>query len=94
MKHIVLFKFEKKEFNLMSKLIVETYEKLKNEHKVIEGYDFKLNCVNKDINMDLILFVELKSEDSLPKYINHSDHKIFLDELSKFGISEKAVIDV
>lgn len=95
MKHIVLFKFEdKSNVQEARSLLKEVYEKLKNEHRVIVDYDFKANCLDNDSNMDIILFVELVSEAALPVYINHDEHKLFLERFKGLGLIAKSVIDI
>lgn len=96
MKHIVLFKFEDRDcLDKVDRLLEETYEKLENTHKVIEGYKFSINCLeDKENNMDIILFVDLASSEALPAYINHPDHKEVLAKLKSLGLKDKSVIDI
>ncbi len=95
MKHIVLFKFrENPGKDILSKTLSETYEKLEKQFNVIEGYDFKFNVLDKEANMDLILFVKLKSSDSLEEYIGHFEHKVFLEKFKALGLISKSVIDI
>ncbi|MDY5964336.1 MAG: hypothetical protein SPJ36_04640 [Peptostreptococcus porci] len=44
--------------------------------------------------MDVILFVELVSEVALPVYINHDEHKLFLERFKGLGLIAKSVIDI
>lgn len=95
MKHIVLFKFDKNENKKnIEKILVNTYDKLKNEFNVIEDYEFNLNCLENANNMDLILFVDLGEDYKLETYINHPQHQVFLKEFKEAGLCDKAVIDV
>ncbi len=96
MKHIVLFKFEDRDcLDKVDRLLEETYEKLENTHKVIEGYKFSINCLeDKENNMDIILFVDLASSEALPAYINHPDHQEVLAKLKSLGLKDKSVIDI
>lgn len=96
MKHIVLFKFEDRDcLDKVDRLLEETYEKLENTHKVIEGYKFSINCLeDKENNMDIILFVDLASAEALPAYINHPDHQEVLAKLKSLGLKDKSVIDI
>lgn len=95
MKHIVLFKFLKNNnVDFICNILDKTYYKLKNEYNVIENYSFSKNILDKDANMDIILFVELKDENSLDSYINHPEHIKFLSEFKANGLCDKAVIDV
>lgn len=96
MKHIVLFKFNNKDcLKQVSNLLSETYKKLKEEYKVIRGYDFFINILpEKEANMDLILFVDLVKTQDLSAYIDHPEHKEFLVKLRSLGLSDKAAIDI
>ena len=96
MKHIVLFKFEDRDcLDKVDRLLEETYEKLENTHKVIEGYKFSINCLeDKENNMDIILFVDLASSEALPAYINHPDHQEVWAKLKSLGLKDKSVIDI
>ena len=95
MKHIVLFKFERNEnLKKLSKILVSTYEKLKNEFNVIKDYEFKVNCMDIEANMDIILFVDLGDSYVLGDYINHPVHKEFVATLKAEGLIAKTAIDV
>ncbi|WP_101772895.1 Dabb family protein [Peptostreptococcus faecalis] len=95
MTHIVLFKFKEKiEDSILSNTVVKTYDLLKNEHKVIKDYKYNLNVMDIDANMDLILFVDLGDNLPLENYINHPEHKIFLENIKKLEPISKSVIDI
>lgn len=95
MKHIVFFKFEEgADLSKISDLISGTYEKLKNDHKVILDYDFKLDILKNGQNMDIALFVELENIESLPLYIDHPLHQEFLKEFKASGLVGKSAVDV
>lgn len=95
MKHIVLFKFERnKNYKKLSKILTGTYDKLKNEYNVIKNYEFKVNCLENEANMDIILFVDLGNDYILKDYIDHPVHQEFINSFKNEGLSSKSVIDV
>lgn len=95
MKHIVLFKFEgNKNYENLSKILSGTYEKLKNEFNVIKNYEFKVNCLENEANMDIILFVDLGNDYSLKEYIEHPEHQNFIKKFKAEGLCGKSVIDI
>ncbi len=95
MKHIVLFKFEKnKNYEKLSNILTCTYNKLKNEYNVIKNYEFKVNCLENEANMDLILFVDLGEDCPLKDYIDHPIHQDFITSFKNEGLCSKAVIDI
>lgn len=95
MKHIVLFKFETDiEKNVVENLFKETYDSLKNEFKVVENYELFFNCLKKDSNEDLALFVYLNKKEDLDAYIMHEKHQEFLKKTKSLGVIKKSVIDI
>lgn len=95
MKHIVLFKFKRNEnLKKISKILIDTYDELKNKHNVIKSYEFKVNCMDLEANMDIILFVDLGDSYVLENYINHPVHKDFVATLKEEGLTSKSAIDV
>ncbi|SEN69197.1 Dabb family protein [Peptostreptococcus russellii] len=95
MKHIVLFKFERnKNYEKLSKILTGTYDKLEKECNVIKNYEFKVNCLENEANMDIILFVDLGNDYMLKDYIDHPVHQEFINAFKNEGLSSKSVIDV
>lgn len=95
MKHIVLFKFDQKIDNVVvGKLFEDTYNNLKNTHKVINDYSFKFNCLDNENNMDLILFVSIENHQGLGAYLMHEDHQDLLKKVKNLGLIDKSVIDI
>lgn len=95
MKHIVLFKFERNEnYEKLSKVLTGTYDKLKNECNVIKNYEFKVNCLENEANMDIILFVDLGDTYVLKDYIDHPVHQEFIKTFKAEGLCGKSAIDI
>lgn len=95
MRHIVLFKFNnKKSVEILSKDLVRIYDNLRDKHKVIKEYDYKMNVLEKDANMDLILFIDIEDKNKLNDYLLHPEHLTLLDKIKSEGIISKAVIDI
>ncbi|MBC2575694.1 Dabb family protein [Peptostreptococcus canis] len=95
MRHIVLFKFnEKKSVEILSEDLVKIYDNLRDKYKVIKEYDYKINVLEKDSNMDLILFIDIEDKNKLDDYLLHPEHLMLLDKIKSEGIISKAVIDI
>lgn len=76
MTHYVFMKFEKGYLTPeTSTKISDTFESLsKALTEEIISATVRLNCVEREANMDLMIKMELKSEKSLPIYLNHPLH--------------------
>ena len=94
MTHIVMYKFPKGEFKEEYKVQAEqAFGKVKASVPGIIDVKVKTNCVNRDVNYDLLVQVELVNDEALNAYLPHPDHKAFSKEMDKH-IVDKARIDI
>lgn len=81
MRHYVLFKFKPRCFTEdLLNYIKDAYteiEKLEN----IEEANVYCNCVERDLNMDIMIELKLKDKDTLKYYLESDLHKNFAKNL-------------
>lgn len=74
--HMVFMKFEDGFFcDEIRDKIADTFRVLSREmpDEIFEA-EVLTNCVERETNMDLLIRMSLKDEDSLPKYLHHPAH--------------------
>ena len=94
MTHIVMYKFPKGEFKEEYKnQAEEAFAKVKADVPGIINVKVLTNCVDRDVNYDLIVMVDLENEEALNAYLPNPNHKAFSKEMDKY-IVDKARIDI
>lgn len=84
MKHLVLFRFES---NFLTSNRIQEAEHALHELKKELSQDIldtavQRNCVQRDVNYDLLMELELADESSLEKYLQHPAHMALVKEWS------------
>lgn len=87
MVHYILMKM-KPDYSLdeMEKLFHQCYPKIADELTEVQTVGFFKN-INPENDMDVMIQVEVSSQEGLAKYKNHPLHKFFIRETSDFVIS-------
>lgn len=84
MKHLVLFRFES---HFLTPNLMQEADRVLHELKMALPQDIlnttvRKNCVQRDANYDLLMELELSSESSLEKYLQHPIHMALVKEWS------------
>ncbi len=87
--HYVLFKMKD---GMLSEKVKEDFERTFSRLKETLGEDIieasiKLNCIERDVNMDVMVTLRLANEKSLEKYILHPIHLSFAQRTDPILIS-------
>ena len=89
MRHYVLLKFEPNYYN---KDVVDftknTFNKIKDSLDGIFNVKVLRNCIERDSNMDIMIEMELKDEESLTAYLEHELHLKYASVIDKHIVSK------
>lgn len=94
MTHMVFMKFEKGYFdNEVFSKISEAFTSLANAlPDEILSVSLRKNCVDRKFNMDMLIEMKLRGEDSLGIYLNHPIH-LAIGDIMNPHITDRASFD-
>ena len=78
MKHFVLLKFEDNFFNdEVFDFTTKSFAEMEANIEDVDKITVHRNCVVRDKNMDVMVEIDLKNEETLYSYLNHDLHQTF-----------------
>lgn len=83
--HYVLLKFSDScQKEKIYESAIEAFSKLEQAIDGILSKQILVNCVERDMNADLMICLELASEDVLSEYLKHPYHRFFAEETDPY----------